>query len=132
MAVSLPSTTLHVLTPDVAQDAHGHTVAHSWLQRGPYQAHLARPQHREDTDRERQLASWTVQINPEAWPLDSRHVLVTAEGKLLQVVGARLVADLPVGGPDISHVSASCTEVRNVAGLEVSVADGVPVQLVMP
>lgn len=133
MSVSLPSTTLHVLTPDTAQDAHGHRVAHTWLQRGPYPGHVGRASHGDrGTERDQQTASWQVQLDPAAWPVDARHVLVTADGKLLQVNGARLVADLQVGGDDISHVTASCTEVRDVAGLEVSVDDGTPVMLVLP
>lgn len=105
MSVLAPTTTVHVLAPNDAVDAHGHVASVSWQQRGPYQATISGGAAVEDrTDHRRVLYTHTLCIDPGAWPLRSRERVVDdTTGVIYEVVGARITPGTGAFAP-LQHV----------------------------
>lgn len=103
MTVLLPTTTLHVLSPDRTLDSHGAEVTYGWQQRGPYPAHVVASTPSEDTDRERTVTGVVALVDPDAWPVRSADRLLDAGGTVWEVTGAVLVPDVPDTDAGLAH-----------------------------
>lgn len=110
MSVLLPSATVRILSPQRSLDAHGGDLTYGWTSRGPYPAHIGSAGQAEDVPEKRRTTGWTATLDPAAWPVSHLdRILVDGTGQILEVTGARLVADL--AGAGIGHVSAACVEI---------------------